>query len=98
MTRHVLRFEVSGEALASFREAMTKLRREAGEALDDDAAPEVVEMAECDGQHIGPVDVGSEPSAHLDEPKKPTRAQHGGHVAVGVEHGVQDEMGWLATG
>jgi hypothetical protein len=36
--RHVLRFDVSGEALASFREAMAKIRREAGEALDDDAA------------------------------------------------------------
>src|SRR3954471_5637385 len=38
MKRHVLRFEVSGEVLASFREAMAKSRREAGEALDDDAA------------------------------------------------------------
>jgi len=36
--RHVLRLEVSGEALATFREAMAKMRREAGEALDDDAA------------------------------------------------------------
>src|SRR3954469_24602822 len=36
--RHVLRFEISGEALASFREAMARIRREAGEALDDDAA------------------------------------------------------------
>ena len=36
--RHVRRFEVSGEALASFREALAKIRREAGEALDDDAA------------------------------------------------------------
>jgi len=34
----VLRLEVSGEALATFREAMAKMRREAGEALDDDAA------------------------------------------------------------
>jgi hypothetical protein len=36
--RHVLRLEVSGEVLATFREAMAKVRREAGEALDDDAA------------------------------------------------------------
>jgi len=36
--RHVLRLEVSGEALATFREAMAKMRREAGGALDDDAA------------------------------------------------------------
>jgi hypothetical protein len=36
--RHVLRFDVSGEALAAFREAMTKIRREAGQHLDDDAA------------------------------------------------------------
>jgi len=36
--RHVLRLEVSGEALATFREAMARMRRKAGEALDDDAA------------------------------------------------------------
>ena len=36
--RHVLRFEVSGETLATFREAMAKIRRDAGEALDEDAA------------------------------------------------------------
>ena len=36
--RHVLRLDVSAEALATFREAMAKLRREAGESLDDDAA------------------------------------------------------------
>jgi hypothetical protein len=35
--RHVLRFDVSGETLATFREAVAKLRREAGEHLDDDA-------------------------------------------------------------
>jgi RuvA, C-terminal domain/HNH endonuclease len=35
--RHVLRFEVSGETLASFREAVAQLRREAGGHLDDDA-------------------------------------------------------------
>ena len=36
--RHVLRFEVSADVLATFREAMTKMRRDAGEWLDDDAA------------------------------------------------------------
>jgi hypothetical protein len=36
--RHVLRFEVSAEVLASMREALSKLRRDAGEPLDDDAA------------------------------------------------------------
>ena len=35
--RHVLRFEVSGEVLASFREAQAKLSRDAGGPLDDDA-------------------------------------------------------------
>lgn len=36
--RHVLRFDVSGEVLATFREAMAKLRRDAGGSLDDEAA------------------------------------------------------------
>jgi hypothetical protein len=36
--RHVLRFEVNAATLATFREAMAKLRRTAGESLDDDAA------------------------------------------------------------
>ncbi|HYJ08706.1 MAG TPA: HNH endonuclease [Polyangiaceae bacterium] len=98
--RHVLRFEVTGEVLACVREALTKLRRDAGEALDDEAAlllmartvlegprddgrasyqialtvcehcqsggqdgagestpvgSEVVEMAGCDAQHLGPL-------------------------------------------
>jgi 5-methylcytosine-specific restriction endonuclease McrA len=35
--RHVLRFEVSPETFATFREATQKLRRSAGGALDDDA-------------------------------------------------------------
>jgi RuvA, C-terminal domain len=38
LRRHVLRMEVSAETFATFREAMAKLRRDAGEALDDDAA------------------------------------------------------------
>ncbi len=35
--RHVLRFEVTGETLASFREVKANLQREAGEHSDDDA-------------------------------------------------------------
>jgi RuvA, C-terminal domain len=38
LRRHVLRMEVSAETFATFREAMAKLRREAGESLEDDAA------------------------------------------------------------
>ncbi len=97
--RHVLRFEVTPETLALFREAMSKLRR-AGIPSDDDSAlmtmarqvlggpsdegrasyqialsvcpecgkgrqhaggelvavgAEVVAMAKCDGQHLGPI-------------------------------------------
>jgi hypothetical protein len=36
--RYSLRFEVSGEVLATFREALSKLRRDAGAHLDDDDA------------------------------------------------------------
>lgn len=36
--RHVIRLDVSGETLATFREAMATIRRAAGEHLDDDAA------------------------------------------------------------
>jgi hypothetical protein len=36
LERHVLRFEVTGETLASFREAVARLRADAGEHLDDD--------------------------------------------------------------
>src|SRR6187399_94456 len=101
LKKHVLRLELSGEVFATFREAMAKIRRDAGESIDEEAAilllcrqaldgnrepgrssyqialtvcescrratqqgrgeaievgPEVVEMAECDGQHIGRVD------------------------------------------
>src|SRR6187402_2286018 len=38
LERHVLRFEVSGETLAAFREVMAWLREQSGQALDDDAA------------------------------------------------------------
>jgi hypothetical protein len=105
LKRHVLRLELSGDVLATFREAMVKIRRDAGEPLDEEAAilllcrqalegskdsgrssyqialmvcescrraqqqgrgelldvgPEIVQMAECDGQHIGNV------NAHVD--------------------------------
>jgi hypothetical protein len=52
--RHVLRFEVSGEVLATVREALIKLRRDADGSLDDDAA--LLLMA----RHVlgGPVDEG----------------------------------------
>ncbi len=38
LQRHVLRFEVAGETLALFREAMNQLRRSSGGSLDDDSA------------------------------------------------------------
>jgi hypothetical protein len=47
--RHVLRFEVSGEVLASMREALSKLRRDAGEPLDDDAALLLMARAVLEG-------------------------------------------------
>jgi RuvA, C-terminal domain/HNH endonuclease len=52
--RHVLRFDVSGDVLATFREAMAKIRRDAGGPLDDDAA--LLLMA----RHVlgGPIDEG----------------------------------------
>jgi len=123
LKRHVLRLEVSGDVLATFREAVAKIRRDAGEPLDDDAAilllcrqalegpkdpgrssyqialtvcescrrakqqgrgelidvgPEIVEMAECDGQHIGHVGahVGAndDVNAHVHVGARPVRA------------------------
>ena len=52
--RHVLHFDVSAETLATFREAMDKLRRDAGSSLDHDAA--LLLMA----RHVlgGPTDEG----------------------------------------
>jgi len=43
--RHTLRFEVAAETLASFREALSELRRRAGAPLDDDSA--LLELARC---------------------------------------------------
>lgn len=51
---HVLRFEVKAETAASFREAIAKLRREAGEHLDDDAT--LLTLARC--VVAGPADDG----------------------------------------
>lgn len=52
--RHVLRFEVSGETLATFREAVAQVQREAGEHLNDDAT--LLQLA----RHVlgGPSDEG----------------------------------------
>ncbi len=121
VTRHVLRFEVAAETLALFREAMLRLRRDAGTSLDDDAAlmmmarhvlggpcddgrssyqialnvcpecgagaqrasgelvsvgPEVVEMADCDGQHLPSIHAASAANddAHAAHTGAPTRA------------------------
>jgi len=38
LKRHVLRLELAATVMAAFREAMEKMRRDAGESLDDDAA------------------------------------------------------------
>ena len=38
LRRHVLRFDVSAEVLATFRDALAKIRRDAAGPLDDDAA------------------------------------------------------------
>jgi len=38
LRRHVLRFEVTGDVLATFREAVAKLRRNSDERLDDEMA------------------------------------------------------------
>jgi len=43
--RHTLRFDVAAETLASFREALSELRRRAGAHLDDDSA--LLELARC---------------------------------------------------
>jgi hypothetical protein len=54
LARHVLRFEVSADTLATFREALAKIKRESGSSLDDDAALLLV------ARHIlvGPMDSG----------------------------------------
>jgi hypothetical protein len=117
--RHVLRFEVSAETAATLREAQAKLRREAGQTLDDDAVlllmargalggptdegrssyqvaltvceacgrgyqqakgelvevgSEVVEMAECDAQHVGNPHVGAG-TGEVTDAKRPRARQ-----------------------
>jgi hypothetical protein len=132
--RHVLRFEVSGEVLASVREALAKIRRDAGEPLDDDAAlllmaravlegpsddgrspyqivltvcehcqrgamqgngelvgvePEIVEMAACDAQHLGRIDVaGANVSAHVATGATAEEADVDAHVGTLAVHGA----------
>jgi hypothetical protein len=54
LRRHVIRLEVSGETLAAFRDAMAKVRRDAGAPLDNDAA--VLMLARC--VLAGPTDEG----------------------------------------
>jgi 5-methylcytosine-specific restriction endonuclease McrA len=130
LKRHVLRLDLSGEVFATFREAMAKIRRDAGGSLDDDAAmlllcrqalegpkdpgrssyqialtvcercrrakqqgrgelvdvgPEIVEMAECDGQHIGHV------NGKDDMPDASARAHVGVHDDVDIRAGVFDD-------
>jgi 5-methylcytosine-specific restriction endonuclease McrA len=126
----VLRLELSGEVLATFREAMAKVRRDAGETLDDDAAvllicrqalggprdegrssyqvaltvcedcrhakqqgrgelvevsPEIVEMAECDGQHLGHL----ESSAHVGANEGQPGLRENANTHVGTQRATQ---------
>jgi len=123
LKKHVLRLELSGEVFATYREALAKIRRDAGESIDEESAilllcgqalegnrdpgrasyqialtvcescrratqqgrgevievgPEVVEMAECDGQHIGHVD------AHVGVRDDATARVHVGAVGVAI--------------
>ncbi|HEX5100557.1 MAG TPA: HNH endonuclease, partial [Polyangiaceae bacterium] len=131
LKRHTLRLELSGEVVATYREAMAKIRRDAGEPLNEDAAflllcrqaldgnrepgrssyqialtvcercrratqqgrgecievgPEILEMAECDAQHVGHVDdhvgvqhdAGGHAHVHVDD-------NAGGHADVHVD-------------
>jgi hypothetical protein len=135
--RHVLRFEVSGETLAAFRDAAAKLRRDSGGPLDDDAmlllmarhvlggpkdegrssyqvaltvcescrkgqqhahgelvdaSPEALEMASCDGQHLGSTHVGHPTRATQDVApavrRLVLRRDHGQCVFPGCRHSV----------
>lgn len=53
LVRHVLRFEVSGETFAAFREAIERVRQSTGEALDDDAALMLLARAALEGSTNG---------------------------------------------
>ncbi|HEX5098701.1 MAG TPA: HNH endonuclease [Polyangiaceae bacterium] len=123
LKRHVLKLELSGEVFATFREAMAKIRRDAGGPIDEEEAilllcrqvlegnrdpgrasyqialtvcescrratqqgrgeaievgPGIVEMAECDGQHIGHVD------AHVGVPRDVAGRAHVGAVGTAI--------------
>jgi hypothetical protein len=83
--RHTLRFDVSAEVLATFRDAMAKLRRETGGRLDDDEA--LLLMA----RHVlgGPADSGRssyQVSVSVCERCRQGYQQSGGDpIAVGAE-------------
>ncbi|HEX5100121.1 MAG TPA: hypothetical protein VFV94_11505 [Polyangiaceae bacterium] len=124
----MLKLELSGEVFATFREAMAKIRRDAGEPIDEEAAilflcrqalggardpgrssypialtvcescrqatqqgrgeaievgPEIVQTAECDGQHIGRID--AHVGVHRDV------AGHA-HLSVGAANGRAREI------
>jgi hypothetical protein len=138
--RHVLRFEVSAETFATFRDAVRVLRQKSNQPLDDDSAlllmarevlggpadagrasyqiavdvcercrgasqhangegvrvdSAIVEMAECDAQHIGhvasePPHVGERARATQTIPpalrRKVMRRDHGRCVVPGCRH------------
>jgi hypothetical protein len=137
--RYVLRFEVRAETLATFREAVARLRKDCPVKMDDDSAlllmarhllggpadsgrasyqiamkvcprcdagaqqacgemipvaPEVVDMTQCDAQHIGEVDehahVGGGQRATQTIPpatrRKVMRRDHGRCVVPGCTH------------
>jgi RuvA, C-terminal domain len=58
LERHVLRFEVSGEVLATFREALAEVRRKSGGPLDDDAALLLMARQVLSGTGDGTRDAG----------------------------------------
>lgn len=83
--RHVLRFEVSGDVLATFREAVSKLRQDAGGALDDDAvlllmARHVLAETTDDGRASYQLAV-----AVCESCARATQTGCGGPVAIGPE-------------
>jgi HAMP domain-containing protein len=58
LRRHVIRLEVSGEAFAAFRDALAKLRRDAGTSLDDDEAVLLLARHVLGGPIPRPTEVG----------------------------------------
>jgi hypothetical protein len=63
LQRHVLRFEVTGEVLATFRDALAEIRRISGGPLDDDTALLLL------ARHVlaGPADEAHANEAHADQ-------------------------------